>query len=460
MLLTSASLRAQTPQEADTLFKTNRYSQAMEVYKKLLKAKPKNDLYNFRIAQCAYELKDFEQAITYFQKTSDKYPLKNYYLGEIFFDNYRFDESVQAFMTYLEKFNPEDTQITTAQRKLKQAELGAKFLKRIEDVEIVDSMVVDKKDFLNKIPVSTELGSLKQMRLKLPGGSETDKIEYITQRGDRTWFSDTIGGQSDLFTSYKLLDRWAPAEKQITINTPDNENYPFLMLDGVTLCFASDGEGSLGGYDIFITRFNTDANKFLPAENVGMPFNSPFNDYMMIVDELRKVGWFVSDRYQPRGKVAVYQFIPNVEKKIIRSENPDTLIRFARAEVFSKSAKDKRIKSGYVAGKQISQPENRIIVCDSVVYSNAADFRSPDAREAYLQLQTLQSEYDAAKSELEGLRETYARSSDDNVRTSTGENILNLEAKLRELRPKIDALTLKWRNDEIKFLQNSLDKSK
>lgn len=274
MLLTSASLRAQTPQEADTLFKTNRYSQAMEVYKKLLKAKPKNDLYNFRIAQCAYELKDFEQAITYFQKTSDKYPLKNYYLGEIFFDNYRFDESVQAFMTYLEKFNPEDTQITTAQRKLKQAELGAKFLKRIEDVEIVDSMVVDKKDFLNKIPVSTELGSLKQMRLKLPGGSETDKIEYITQRGDRTWFSDTIGGQSDLFTSYKLLDRWAPAEKQITINTPGNENYPFLMLDGVTLCFASDGEGSLGGYDIFITRFNSDANKFLPAENVGMPFNS------------------------------------------------------------------------------------------------------------------------------------------------------------------------------------------
>ncbi|MBP1663822.1 MAG: WD40-like beta Propeller containing protein, partial [Bacteroidetes bacterium] len=359
---------------------------------------------------------------------------------------------------YLQNFNPEDTQLAQAQRKLKQAELGAKFLKRIEDVEIMDSMVVDKKDFLSKLPLSPDLGSLKQTRVKLPDGSETDKIEYITQRGDRTWFSDTVRGQSDLFTSYKLLDRWASAEKQIAINTPGNENYPFLMLDGVTLCFASDGEGSLGGYDIFITRFSTDANKFLPAENVGMPFNSPFNDYMMIVDELRKVGWFVSDRYQPQGKVVLYQFIPNIEKKIIRSENPDTLIRFARAEVISKSAKGKRIKSGNGAGKQIRQPENRIIINDSVTYSDISEFRSPEAREAYQQLQSIQSEFDVAKSELEVLRETYAHSSDENAKMSTAENIMNLEAKLRELRPKIDALTLKWRNDEIKFLQNSLDK--
>ena len=49
----TASLSAQTPQEADTLFKAKKYTQALDAYKKLLKTKPKTDLYNFRSGLCA-----------------------------------------------------------------------------------------------------------------------------------------------------------------------------------------------------------------------------------------------------------------------------------------------------------------------------------------------------------------------------------------------------------------------
>ena len=49
------------------------------------------------------------------------------------------------------------------------------------------------------------------------------------------------------------------------------------MADGVTIYYASDGEG-LGGYDIFVTRYNTNTDTYLVPENVGMPFNSPYND--------------------------------------------------------------------------------------------------------------------------------------------------------------------------------------
>lgn len=40
------------------------------------------------------------------------------------------------------------------------------------------------------------------------------------------------------------------------VNTEQDEAYPFFLNDGVTLYFASNGEGSIGGYDIFITRLN------------------------------------------------------------------------------------------------------------------------------------------------------------------------------------------------------------
>ena len=96
---------------------------------------------------------------------------------------------------------------------------------------------------------------------------------------------------------------------------PANEAYPFFLNDGVTLYYASNGEGSIGGYDIFITRLNLENNTYLKPENVGMPFNSIYNDYMMAVDEMLNIGWFVSDREQIPGKVTIYLFIPNSSKQ-------------------------------------------------------------------------------------------------------------------------------------------------
>ena len=70
------------------------------------------------------------------------------------------------------------------------------------------------------------------------------------------------------------------------------------MSDGITLYYASDGEGSLGGYDIFVTRYDSENGNYLRPDNIGMPFNSPANDYMYAIDEFNNIGWFASDRYQ------------------------------------------------------------------------------------------------------------------------------------------------------------------
>lgn len=105
-----------------------------------------------------------------------------------------------------------------------------------------------------------------------------------------------------------------------SINDSINANYPYVLTDGATIYYAADGENSIGGYDIFVTRYNTNTNTYLTPENVGMPFNSPYNDYMFAIDEFNNLGWFASDRYQPEGKVCIYVFIPNSSKRCITTK--------------------------------------------------------------------------------------------------------------------------------------------
>ena len=86
------------------------------------------------------------------------------------------------------------------------------------------------------------------------------------------------------------------------------------MPDGVTLYFANNGENSLGGYDIFMTRRSDgdgEGKEYFQPQNVGMPYNSPFNDFMMAIDEASGLGWWATDRNQIPGKVTVYVFIPS-----------------------------------------------------------------------------------------------------------------------------------------------------
>ena len=75
------------------------------------------------------------------------------------------------------------------------------------------------------------------------------------------------------------------------------QNYPYMLSDGVTLYFASKDTNGLGGYDIYVTRYNTHTNTYTTPENLGFPYNSSANDYLMVIDELQQVGYFATDRF-------------------------------------------------------------------------------------------------------------------------------------------------------------------
>lgn len=190
--------------------------------------------------------------------------------------------------------------------------LVMQMLEATQRVIFIDSMVVGKDNFYSHIPLSQECGHLLQTATTGQYTNELGdhRLQAILHPGDTAAYlavTDLIGGQ------------WTDPAPIKGIGT-DDANHPYLMPDGTTLYFAQKGEKSIGGYDIFVTRYNAGNGTFLRPENLGMPFASEANDLLYVIDEPRQLGYFVTDRRQPEGMVCIYVFIPSTSRRVYQSE--------------------------------------------------------------------------------------------------------------------------------------------
>ena len=454
-LFFTLAIYCQRASDGETSFNNKQYSKARSIYEDLLKKRPNDGLFNYRYARCCYELKDPANAIVHFEKAGNKFPLRDLYLGELYFNSYRFDESVLAYQKYVATLQPGDAKIPDYLDKVKKAENAARLMGKVEDVSIVDSVVVNKEQFLKFYKFNSELGTLTQESIRINSHHRADKIKYMTQRQDRVYFSDSIKGHMNIFTSYKLLDSWSqPASISAVINLQGNVSYPFLLADGVTIYFASDGDNSIGGYDIFITRYNPSTDSYLAPENIGMPFNSPSNDYMMVIDEQRKLGWFATDRNQPAGKVMIYTFVPNTEKTILRSEDVEYLRRAAQLKSYRKVSTTITDSFKTIDKKpQETEKQLEFVINDSIVYTDVHQFKSPDALKLWNDLHKFSIELSNKVKELQDLRAKYARTENETERSGIAPQIMKLEENNMEMKKQLMEKTTEVRNAEIKYLE-------
>lgn len=123
------------------------------------------------------------------------------------------------------------------------------------------------------------------------------------------------------------------------INSHEDENFPYVMPDGITLLFARQAANGLGGYDLYFSRYHEGRGGYLEPSALGMPFNSPANDYILLYDDRRKVSMLVSDRDCAEGEVALFEFagMPralarSVESSAERELSPEEAIHYARIQ--------------------------------------------------------------------------------------------------------------------------------
>lgn len=106
----------------------------------------------------------------------------------------------------------------------------------------------------------------------------------------------SMGGK-DIYRCELKNNGWeAPVNLGPEINTAGNEVFPHAAADG-SLYFSSDQRPGLGGLDIFLAKTSNDSGKlFEPANNVGDPINSRFDDFGFFEIKVGKKGYFSSNR--------------------------------------------------------------------------------------------------------------------------------------------------------------------
>jgi hypothetical protein len=122
--------------------------------------------------------------------------------------------------------------------------------------------------------------------------------------------SDRPGGFGglDLYISHKVNGDWGPAVNLgPEINTQFNEDRPFLINNGKTLFFSSQGHENIGGYDIFSSDLQSNGLWSNP-KNLGYPINTPDDNYFfMPVDNGRSGYYSVYKEIGGFGKEDIYK---------------------------------------------------------------------------------------------------------------------------------------------------------
>ena len=319
IFLTLFSLTAlpQSRSALKKLFDKGNYVEAKAMAAKLLKRYPNNSEYNYWYAVSCMETGDTVDVQEMLEfAASRKIVNANRYLGDWHFSKENYPAAIECYEAFLESTKNDSLRVAFS-RKVQLATNIRRMVMNAGKICVVDSFVVAKDNVLSAYRLGEDVGLVTSNARYFDDSSLPGYLNE-TERGMDIFFSD-YGEYNDslmkLYRNSKVADEWGTPVELEGFDTHGNDDYPFMSTDGVTLYFASDGDGSIGGYDIFVTRFDTEDGYYLRPDNIGMPFNSTANDYMLVIDEVSDLGWFATDRNQPEGLVCVYVFVPGGREK-------------------------------------------------------------------------------------------------------------------------------------------------
>lgn len=464
-LFMSLVTMAQNQTQARKWFVEGEYAKAKPVFAKLVKSNPKSGSLNYWYGVCLNETGEHDKALPYLKKAVDSDVENAYrYMGDYCLADGNYEEALDHYDTYLNKVDPTDTMFVVYTRRAERAKHELKFYKRVEKVVFVDSIVVAKEKFLEAYMLGRECGKINNTHETLGGNTSTEGTAYRTEMNDKIYYSDAdANGRMQLYMCYKMLDSWSKPTALNGLPEGDN-NYPFLLADGVTIYFANNNPNGLGGYDLYVTRYNSDTDRYFMAENLGMPFNSPANDYMMVIDEVNNLGWFATDRNQPEGMVCIYTFLPSETKQYYnyKEDRFEDIRQAAQIESIAATQTDQEavrkaqqalFRLGLQMQAEVKKNDFTFVIDDFTDYHSLDNFKCAEARQLYKDWVAKQETLKRLGEELETMRERYTHSSSNDRKNMTNE-LLRLEQQYEQLETEVMGMPKAIRNLEINYIRN------
>ena len=313
-----AQTEAEMKVQADKLFDTEKYLEATPLYLRLIALQPRDVSYNYKYGTCLlYNSNNKQEAIRYLSfATNDPNiaPEAFYFLGKALHLNYQFNEAIKHYTTYLQK-NPKGLKSAEAERGIQMCQNGKRLMTTISDIIVTDKKEITIDKFFRIYDLKDIGGNLlvtAEFQTKLDKKNNHTPLIHFPQNPSVIYYSsygENGTNGKDIYVRRKLPDgTWGmPQPIPGNVNTPFDEDFPYMHPDGNYLYFSSKGHNSMGGFDVFRSKYDPETNSYGPPENMDFAISSPDDDMFYVVDSLNKEAYFASARQSQDGKLFVYR---------------------------------------------------------------------------------------------------------------------------------------------------------
>jgi tetratricopeptide (TPR) repeat protein len=329
------------------LFNNEKYTEAAARFKQLVSKYPKDPLYVYYLGASLVESNTSPiQAISYLN-TSVSNNVDNkalYYLGKAYYRQFQFSEAISAFERLKKKSKWIESKQMGLPREQERLSVAPSFFSK--------AMLLD---VLKKTPVATDSFS---KYVESESGVRKIEINYAALFSGKSEAWNTTGLTNEYFYfsakaqmnsrgrdifRVKRIDETNFSEPENlgqVINSVDDEDYPFFDTLSNTLYFASKGHMSMGGYDIFSSKYNNITKEWGKPEQIPFPVNSQWNDFGWI--NTADFTLFVSDRSSSVGKINVYKTVRLKDAKFIDLKDVEEMVQANSLEVNTKKTLAKK----------------------------------------------------------------------------------------------------------------------
>lgn len=217
--------------------------------------------------------------------------------------SYQFDEAITIYKQLMEQ-SSDSLYKTEIEKKMILSENGKALLEFGSTPGFVAGTRVSAPDFFLHYPGFPDKSWVplpKELSGQIKEEDKTGFIPalYFPEEAKRLVYSaPDNSGSWNIYTTHKINDTlWsAPVMLNENITSIGNELFPYLSPDGKTLYFSSNGHYGMGGYDLYVSRWDEEGNDWGVAQNMGFPFSSVGNDLLFYNTPDGLYSVFASDR--------------------------------------------------------------------------------------------------------------------------------------------------------------------
>lgn len=380
----------------------------------------------------------------------------NLYIGRAYQVKCEYEQARAAYAKFLST-SKDDALLALAKRYDEECQSSMQIASKIFSV----SVAAKRKFRIGEEPkgygASKECGKVCLNSFFFQSDIDPNGLMYMTERGDAAYFSIADdAGDLRLMKMEKLIGGWSEMSQLRGLDGDWDDKSPVLMTDGITLYFSSNRPGGMGGYDIYRTTYDPETRSFSEPVNMGVPFNSPFDDYLFMPDNFANRAWFASNRETVgTDSVTVYEIA--WDGNPIRSSAKST----ADIETALQMPIDPEAASSATIGAQTGshdapsrrliapRDEFRLMVCDSLTYTQWEHFRSAQAARTYHQVVAAAAQKDSLVSRMATLRKEFMNLSSGLEKNTKLQELLKTERDVYALEDEVNDKTEAARNEEI-----------